>query len=97
MYPNAGLVEAWLGLIAEDYAPGSSMGETMLTLWKREIYRLRAGDSYFYLAANVFSEELKMKIPRVQALFTGEDCFRAILLRTTDIKENELQQRLFFV
>lgn len=89
-------VEAWIGLVAEDHAPGSSMGPTMLAIWRREFTRIRDGDRFYYEAPGLFSQELKDKIPRVNSLFTKADAFRAILLRNTEITESELPSRLFF-
>lgn len=98
VYKSAGLVEAWPGLVAEDRAPGSSMGPTMLALWRREFVRLRDGDSFYYQASGMFSNATMEKIPRVRALFSKtEDTFRAILLRNTDVVESELPPRMFFV
>lgn len=98
VYKSAGLVEAWPGLVAEDHEAGSSMGPTMLALWRREFSRLRDGDSFYYQASGMFSRTMMDKIPRVRALFNkSEDTFRSLLLRNTDIVESELPQRMFFV
>lgn len=98
VYKSAGLVEMWPGLMAEDHAKGSSMGPTMLRLWRREFTRLRDGDSFFYLAAGMFSKRLREEIPRVGALYNGtEDTFRGILLRNTEIIERDLPKKMFFV
>lgn len=98
VYKSAGLVEAWPGLVAEDHAPGSSMGPTMLALWRREFVRLRDGDSFYHQASGMFSNAMMEKVPRVRALFNKtEDTLRSMLLRNTDIVESELPPRMFFV
>lgn len=95
-YGTVNRVEAWIGMMAEDHAPGSSMGPTLLAVWKREFLRIRDGDRFYYEKAGMFSKQLKQKIPRVRNLFTNQDTFRAILLRNTDINNKDLK-RMFFV
>lgn len=96
VYGSAGNVEAWPGLVSEDILPGSSMGPTMLAIWKNEFRRIRDGDRFYYQIFGLFPKEIMDNIPRVKALFTKEDTFRAILLRNTDITEKELPSKMFF-
>lgn len=96
VYGSVRNVEAWIGLVAEDRAPGSSMGPTMLSIWNREFARLRDGDQFYYQVPEFFSQDLKDNIPRVNSLFTKEDTFKAILLRNTNIKSSELPSKMFF-
>lgn len=97
VYPSVSRLEAWPGLIAEDQAPGSSMGRTMLAVWKAEFRRLRDGDRFFYQARGLFPKEIMDKIPRVRELFTKKDTFRAIILRNSGIKAADLPRKMFFV
>lgn len=96
VYKTVNKVEAWIGMMAEDHAPGSSMGPTLLEVWRREFVRKRDGDQFHYERPGHFSRELRNKIPRVRKLFTNEDTFRAIILRNTDIRRSELKGRMFF-
>lgn len=96
VYGDPSKVEAFIGLVAEDHARGSSMGNTLLEVWRREFHRLRDGDRFYYENDGVFSQELKDKIPRVRNLFTNKPAFREIVLRNTDIIETELPKMMFF-
>lgn len=96
VYKSAGFVEAWPGLVAEDTAPGSSMGKTMLEIWKTEFRRIRDGDRFYFQVKDLFPKKILDSVPRVKALFTNEDTFRAILLRNTCITEEELPKKMFF-
>lgn len=97
-YTSAGRVEAWPGLVAEDHAPGSSFGRTLLALWKTEFSRLRDGDRFFFRNGLTWPEEV-LKLPRVKRLMNDEKfgVFRQIILDNTKISNEDLPKRLFFV
>lgn len=95
-YGTPDKVEAWIGLVAEDHAPGSSLGPTMLGLWQREFTRLRDGDRFYFQQDGFFSREIRRAIRRVREFQNEQDTFRAIILRNTDITSSELPPRVFF-
>lgn len=80
VYGMADSVEALVGVLAEKRAAKSSFGSTFIKLWETEMTRIRDGD-FFYFENNIFSKELKNKIPRVKALFTSKSVMKAILER----------------
>lgn len=96
-YGNVNRIEAWPGLMAEDHAPRSSLGPTLLAILMTEFTRLRDGDSFFFRNNGVIPASMRNAVPRLRAVFAGEDIFRAIILRNTGITEDELPERLFFV
>lgn len=95
-YGSVNKIEAWIGMMAEDHAPRSSMGPTLIAVWQREFARFRDGDQFYYEREGLFSRELRNKIPRVRELFTNADTFRGIVLRNTNIRAAELKRRMFF-
>lgn len=95
-YGSVDQVEAWIGLMAEDKPRSSSMGPTMLAIWVAEFRRIRDGDSFYYENRSQYDAEVLANVPRLQAVFDGEDTLRAILLRNTAITEAELPDRMFF-
>ena len=48
LYGSVDEVDSWVGALAEDHVPGSSVGELTLTAIVEEFSRLRDGDRYFY-------------------------------------------------
>ncbi len=48
IYGNINAVDAWIGGIAEDHVPGTSVGEMVLTSFVEQFTRLRDGDHFFY-------------------------------------------------
>jgi peroxidase len=41
-------IDAWVGLMAEDHAPGAAIGETLYAIFGDQFSRLRDGDRFFY-------------------------------------------------
>lgn len=41
-------IDLWIGGLAEDHRPGSSMGETFTTIVADQFWRIRAGDRFWY-------------------------------------------------
>lgn len=95
-YGEVALVEAWPGLMAEDHEQGSSFGPTLLSIWNTEFLRLRDGDRFFFRRKGLFSKKLR-NIPRLKAVFRGDNILRAIILRNSQITPSELPKNLFFV
>ncbi len=52
MYASVDDIDLWIGGLAEDHLPGSSMGETFSTIITDQFERLRDGDRFWY--QNVF-------------------------------------------
>ena len=48
IYPSVNMVDLWVGIIAEDHMPGSSIGELANVIIADQFVRLRDGDRYFY-------------------------------------------------
>ncbi|KAI0558008.1 hypothetical protein FGB62_243g017 [Gracilaria domingensis] len=90
-YGNVDLVEAWIGLMAEDKAPRSGVGRTLGALLRTEFGRLRDGDQFFYLLRNQIPTDV---LDRVQSiandLFGRRTLFNRILLRNTRIRSSFL-------
>lgn len=53
LYGDVDNIDLWVGGLAEDHVPGSSMGETFSTIIIDQFERLRDGDRFWY--ENVFS------------------------------------------
>lgn len=95
-YGSVDLIEAWIGLMAEDHVFGSSMGPTMLRIWQTEFTRIRDGDQYFYERRNLFPKEVLDKMPVLGNLKGSDNLMRAIILRNCDISD-ELPQNIWTV
>ena len=54
-YGNVDNIDLWVGGLAEDHLPGSSMGATFTSILVNQFERLRDGDRFWY--ENVFSGE----------------------------------------
>lgn len=91
-YGSVDKVEAWIGLVAEDHAPGASVGRTMKALWTEEFARLRDGDRLFYATnRRLFNRRLRQGIPGiVNDMLYGRDLMKKILLRNTPISSREI-------
>ncbi|MGH2647662.1 MAG: peroxidase family protein, partial [Ginsengibacter sp.] len=48
LYGNVNNIDAWIGLLAEDHLPNSSIGKTMNAVLSIQFEHLRDGDYYFY-------------------------------------------------
>ena len=42
-------IDPWIGLLAEDHLPGTSVGPTMYSILQKQFQRLRDGDYYYYV------------------------------------------------
>ena len=49
LYKDINNVDLWIGILAEDHLPGTSIGLTMHQILKAQFQKLRDGDFYFYL------------------------------------------------
>ncbi|MCA9790144.1 MAG: peroxidase [Candidatus Eremiobacteraeota bacterium] len=48
VYSNVNQVDAWVGLLSEDHAPGAAVGPTLKTILVDQFTRMRDGDRFFY-------------------------------------------------
>lgn len=97
LYGSVDKVELWIGLVAEDHIPRSSMGPTMLKIWMREFSRLRDGDQFYFRTNGYFSRDVLHRIGRARAVLQGaKTTFRDIILRNTNIATSELPDQMFF-
>lgn len=95
VYGTVDRVEAWIGLLAEDHVRGASMGRTMLKIWQQEFTRMRAGDRFFYEQKKMFPPEVVEKLPWVEQLKGIDNLMKKIIVRNTDISEEELAQNIW--
>lgn len=95
---NINDVEAFVGLLAEDRVPGAGMGKTMIAIWGREFSRLRDGDQFFYARASRFPLIIRRDLATwVKKLETkGGITFRDIILRNSEVKNNQLPRGNIF-
>eukprot|EP00178_Gracilaria_changii_P001900 TRINITY_DN1276_c0_g1_i1.p1 TRINITY_DN1276_c0_g1~~TRINITY_DN1276_c0_g1_i1.p1 ORF type:complete len:562 (-),score=99.33 TRINITY_DN1276_c0_g1_i1:1923-3608(-) len=92
-YGDVNLVEAWIGLMAEDKAPGSGVGRTLGALMRTEFGRLRDGDQFFFLLRNQIPTVVLDNIPEIRNdLFARRTLFNRILLRNTNIASRFLSR-----
>lgn len=89
-YGTPDKVEAWMGLMAEDHEPGSSMGPTNLRIWRTEFTRLRDGDRYFYDNKSLFPAEIWTKFPRLRQIMSERDTMMSVILRNCNISKAEI-------
>lgn len=91
-YPTVYDVEAWPGLVAEDHARGSGLGETMICLWRLEFTRLRDGDQFFYRRKKKIPRILRKKCRDVVAAILNKNrrLLREIIVRNTGITDDQL-------
>ena len=49
LYGTVNNIDLWVGALAEDHHPGSSVGNTIYRILKAQFENIRDGDFYFYL------------------------------------------------
>uniref|UniRef100_UPI00356A6D23 peroxidase family protein n=1 Tax=Novipirellula sp. TaxID=2795430 RepID=UPI00356A6D23 len=84
LYGDVSNIDLWVGLLAEDHADDSSLGETASTIIADQFERIRDGDRFYY--ENTLSD----REIRVIENTTLAD----VIQRNTDI--NSLQENVFF-
>ncbi|GAA5504719.1 peroxidase family protein [Novipirellula caenicola] len=84
LYGDVNNIDLWVGLLAEDHADDSSLGETASTIIADQFERIRDGDRFYY--ENTLSD----REIRVIENTTLAD----VIQRNTDI--NSLQENVFF-
>ena len=84
LYGTVDNIDLWVGGLAEDHLPGSSMGETFTTIIIDQFERLRDGDRFWY--ENVFSGDALKEIKGTS--------LADVIERNSDI--SGLQENVFF-
>jgi hypothetical protein len=84
-YDNVDQIDAWVGGLAEDHLPGSSVGELVATVLVDQFDRLRKGDRFWY--RRVFSGDELTEI--------NETTLADVIERNTEI--GSLPANVFFV
>ncbi len=60
LYGSVNKIDAWVGMLAEDHLPGSSLGRTHVTILTDQFERLRDGDRFWYQNGNFSQADLAM-------------------------------------
>jgi hypothetical protein len=60
LYTSVNKLDAWVGILAEDHAPGSSLGPTAIAVLTDQFVRLRDGDRFWYQIGGFEPSELNM-------------------------------------
>tara|TARA_R110002111_G_scaffold107056_2_gene165461 strand:+ start:28274 stop:30550 length:2277 start_codon:yes stop_codon:yes gene_type:complete len=84
LYGTVNNIDLWVGGLAEDHLPGSSMGETFTAIIVDQFERLRDGDRFWY--ENVFSGDALAEI--------SGTTLADVIERNTEI--SGLQENVFF-
>lgn len=85
LYGSVDRIDAWVGLLAEDHRPGSSVGPTADAVITDQFRRLRDGDRFWYQAAGFDRRELDA---------IDRTTLAGIIARTTGVVG--LQRSIFF-
>lgn len=78
LYGSVDNVDAWVGMLAEDYMPDAILGSTLMLIIERQFRNLRDGDRFFYLFDRYFSED--------DVSIISETTLHDIIMRNTDIE-----------
>ena len=67
VYGNVDNVDMWVGIIAEDHLPGSSMGELGTAILRTQFLRLRDADRFFYTGDEFFDDPFVGSLVNLQS------------------------------
>lgn len=95
VYGSVDRVEAWVGLMAEDHVKGGSVGRTLFKILRREFGRLRDGDRFFYQRWYFFPLKFWRQFSRFREMMFEKDTMKQILLRNTDLTEDEIGESVW--
>lgn len=94
-YGSVDEVEAFPGLLAEDHAPGSPMGETLIRVWQRDFVTILKGDR-FNFKGDAFHPLIKQYMgTELNAIKAGKRTLKSVIVANTDITWKELPKNLF--
>lgn len=85
LYKTVDNIDAWVGMLAEDHAPGASLGQTHIAIMRDQFMRLRDGDRFWYQNA-MFNKQQMAVIESTR--------LSDILMRNTGVVG--LQSNIFF-
>ena len=89
LYGNVNSIDAWVGGIAEDHVPGSSIGAMVMASMVDQFTRLRDGDRLFYVG------DLDLQTATFQAVIDLDSITLAEIIRLNTTLTN-LQDNVFF-
>lgn len=85
-YEDVNDIDLWVGLLAEDHYPGSSVGETLRAMWIDQFTRLRDGDRFWF--------QNDPELADLQAWLESLT-LRDVVVANTPIEPGELQENVF--
>ncbi len=89
LYGDINLVDAFVGMLAEDHLPGSNVGPLLNAIIGNQFARLRDGDSFFYTG------DAFLQLPEVKAVLDIDNVSLANVIRwNTGV--HGLQDNVFF-
>lgn len=88
VYANVDEIDPWIGMMAEDLAPGSSVGETIRAILVDQFTRLRDGDRFWYEN----DPDLAGDLDSIHGTRLAD-----VIARNTAIEPGELQDNVFFL
>ena len=89
-------IDAWVGMLAEDHVPGSSVGPLLKAEIEEQFRRLRDGDRLFYRANAAGLYTNGVLNPEIAAI-VNLDTLRLSDILLTNTGLSDLQQNVFFV
>lgn len=99
LYKSVDQIDAWVGGLAEDHVPGSSLGPLFQRIWGREFTRLRDGDRLYYERRRFFPSSWWRSVPTVQRLLTFRKggVLKRIITDNTGIRTHDINHNPFMV
>jgi peroxidase len=77
LYAGINNVDLWIGLLAEDHLPNSSVGNTLHEMLRAQFEKLRDGDYYFYLNDPFLPDNVRRQVANTS--------FAALIKRNTTL------------
>lgn len=87
VYPDVGAIDPWVGMLAEDLAPGASVGETVRAILVDQFTRLRDGDRFWYRNDPALAGDVD---------WIESNLLSDVIIRNTSVQAGEIQERVFF-
>jgi hypothetical protein len=89
-------IDAWVGALAEDHAPGTSVGRLIKSMMESQFTRLRDGDRLFYRGHDAGLYTNGVLRPEIAAIIDLESVTLADIIRA-NTSITHLQENVFFV
>ena len=87
VYPDVDSIDPWVGMLAEDLMPGSSVGETVRAILIDQFTRLRDGDRFWFQN----DPDLASLRPWIESNRLSD-----VIVRNTGVEPGEIQEQVFF-